>query len=563
VKRLLIVVLLLGGCVKRVPDADTAIVFVAKRVRTMDPSRPTAEAIAWRHGKIIAVGSRREVLNAVPDAVVEEFPNSVIIPGLVDAHAHLASLGRSLSVVSMWGATSEAECVSRVKNAPASAMQGEWLMGRGWDQNDWPGAKYPTKAALDALHPTTPVFFSRVDGHAAWVNSEALKRAGITAATKDPPGGRIMRDEKGEPTGVLIDNAMDAVTAKIPAPTQKELQQQLKVALETCARLGLTQVHDAGMDLATFRQLQSWDMLGGLPVRLYVMADGQGDQAEEYLGLGTFKGRHLEMKAVKLLIDGALGSRGAALHAPYSDEPSQQGLLLLTPEVFEKRAHDFAERGFQVAVHAIGDRANSVVIEGLSKLDPKLRHRVEHAQVLTQADVEKFAKHGLIASFQPTHATSDMPWASARLGPERTRFAYAWKSVLDTGAHVAFGSDFPVEDPNPMLGLYAARTRQDAKGAPQGGWMPEQVLTGEQALAGFTTGAAYAAFAEDRRGQLKEGFDADFLVLPIDPVSDEAKALLDAKVQITVVDGVDVYRLDGLAQVPLRPSPSVAARQAP
>ena len=529
---------------KRVPDANSTIVFVAKRVRTMDSARPTAEAIAWKHGKIVAVGSRREVLEAAgPGAAVEEFPNSVIIPGLVDAHAHLSSLGRSLSVVSCWAATSEAECVTRVKNAPASAMQGEWLMGRGWDQNDWQGAvRFPTRASLDALHPTTPVFLSRVDGHAAWVNSEALRRAGITAATKDPPGGRLIRDEQGEPTGVLIDNAMDAVTAKIPAPTQIELQLQLKVALETCARLGLTQVHDAGMELTTFRQLQQWDMLGALPVRLYVMADGQGDQAEEYLGLGTFTGRHLEMKAVKLLIDGALGSRGAALHAPYSDEPSQQGLLLLTPEVFEERAKSFAERGFQVAVHAIGDRANSVVLEGLSKLDPKLRHRVEHAQVLTEADVEKFKKHGLIASFQPTHATSDMPWAPARLGPGRTRFAYAWKSVLDTGAHVAFGSDFPVEDPNPMLGLYAARTRQDAKGSPQGGWMPEQVLTGEQALAGFTTGAAYAAFAEERRGQLKEGFDADFLVLPIDPVEDDAKALLDAKVQITVVDGVDVYR---------------------
>ena len=248
------------------------------------------------------------------------------------------------------------------------------------------------------------------------------------------------------------------------------------------------------------------------------------------------------MKAVKLLIDGALGSRGAALHAPYSDETGTTGLLLLTPEEFEERARNFSERGFQVAVHAIGDRANSVVIAALAKLDPKLRHRVEHAQVLTADDVTKFAKHGLIASFQPTHATSDMRWATERLGPERTRFAYAWKSVLASGAHVAFGSDFPVEDPNPMLGLYAARTRQDANGGPEGGWMPEQVLTGEQALAGFTTGAAYAAFAEERRGMLKVGFDADFVVLPVDPVSDAPKSLLGAKVQVTVVDGVDVYR---------------------
>ncbi len=528
---------------KRVPDGERTIVFVAKRVRTMDAARPTAEAIAWRHGKILAVGGRSEVLQAAgPGAAIEEFPNSVIVPGLVDAHAHLASLGRSLSIVSLLENTSEAQAVERVKAAPASAHQGEWLMGRGWDQNDWAGQRWPTRASLDAVHPKTPVFLVRIDGHAAWVNSEALRRAGITAATEDPPGGRILRDEQGEPTGVLIDNAMDAVTAKIPAPTDTEVQLRLKVALETCARLGLTQVHDAGMDLRTFRQLQQWDMVRGLPVRLYAMADGQGEDAEQFLGLGTFSGRHLEMKAVKLVIDGALGSRGAALHAPYSDEPSQQGLLLLTPQDFEQRAREFAERGFQVAVHAIGDRANSVVIEALGKLDPKLRHRVEHAQVLIADDVPKFAKYGLIASFQPTHATSDMPWAPARLGVERTRFAYAWKSVLDTGAHVAFGSDFPVEDPNPLLGLYAARTRQDGKGSPPGGFMPEQVLTGDEALAGFTTGAAWAAFAEERRGKLAVGFDADLLVLPVDPVSDSPSALAGAKVQITVVDGVDVYR---------------------
>ncbi len=531
------------ACVKRIPEGERTIVFVAKRVRTMDPVRPTAEAIAWRQGTILAVGSKAEVLAAAgSDAIVEQFPDSVIVPGLVDAHAHLASLGRSLSVVSLLEATGEADAAKRVSAAPASAYQGDWLIGRGWDQNDWAGQQYPSKASLDAAFPKTPVFLSRVDGHAAWVNGEALRRAGITAATVDPPGGRILRDAKGEPTGVLIDNAVDAVAAKIPVPSTEDVQKRLKIALETCARLGLTQVHDAGMDVRTFRQLQSWDMLGALPVRLYVMADGQGDDVAQWLGLGTFTGRHLEMKTVKLVLDGALGSRGAALHAPYTDEPTQQGLLLLTPEVFAQRAREFAERGFQVAVHAIGDRANTVTLDVLATLDPKLRHRVEHAQILTEADVGKFAKYGIIASFQPTHATSDMPWAEARLGPERTRFAYAWKSVLNTGAHIAFGSDFPVEDPNPLLGLYAARTRQDAKGSPPGGWMPEQVLTGDEALAGFTTGAAYAAFAETRRGMLKAGFDADFVVLPVDPVSDAPTSLLGAKVQVTVVGGVDVYR---------------------
>jgi predicted amidohydrolase YtcJ len=542
--RLVLASSLATGCAHRVaPGPETTIVFVAKTVRTMDPQRPVAQAVAWKHGKLVAVGTEREVLAAAgPDVVVERFPDAVITPGLVDAHGHLESLGRSLSTVSLVGVGTEADAVKKVQAAPAAAFQGEWLMGRGWDQNDWPGQQFPTRASLDAVLPETPVFLKRIDGHAVWVNSAALKRAGITAKTPDPDGGRIVRDAKGEPTGVLIDNAIDLMDVKIPPPSDEVLRQRLKAALETCARLGLTQVHDAGIDRRTFKLLQQWDMLGVLPVRLYAMADGQGGEAEEWLGHGTFKGRLLELRAVKLYVDGALGSRGAALHAPYADEPGSKGLLLLSPEAFAHKAKAFSERGFQVAVHAIGDRANTLALDVLSTLDPALRHRIEHAQVLRQEDVERFAKGGVIASFQPTHATSDMPWAEQRLGVERVRFAYAWRSLLDSGAHVAFGSDFPVEDPNPMLGLYAARTRQDLAGQPPGGWLPEQRVSGEEALAGFTSGAAYAAFAEDHRGQLREGFDADLLVLPVDPVSGEPKSVAAMKVLITVVNGVDVFR---------------------
>lgn len=533
-----------AGCAaKRVPTTDSTVVFVAKQVRTLDPQRPVAQAVAWKGGRVLAVGSEREVLAvAGPEAFVERFPRSTIVPGLVDAHGHLESLGRSLSIVSLEPATSEADAVKRTQAAPKTAFQGDWLVGRGWDQNDWPGQQFPTKASLDAAFPTTPVLLGRVDGHAAWVNSEALKRAGITDATRDPVGGRILRDAKGAATGVLIDNAIDLVSAKIPDVTDAELQQRLKLALETCSRLGITQVHDAGMRWRTLRQLQAWDLLGVLPTRLYVMADGQGDEWQLFADQGVFTGRFVEMKAVKLLVDGALGSRGALLHQPYADEPKASGLMMLTPEVFEQRAHTFSERGFQVAVHAIGDKGNTLALDVLSKLKPELRNRVEHAQVLTADDVGRFAKFGIIASFQPTHATSDMPWAETRLGPERVKYAYAWRSVLDAGGKVAFGSDFPVEHPNPLWGLYAARTRQDHAGKPPGGWHPEQRVTGEEALAGFTTGAAYAGFAEERRGQLKVGFDADLVVLPVDPVDDEPKTLLDAKVQVTVVGGIDVYR---------------------
>jgi predicted amidohydrolase YtcJ len=372
-----------------------------------------------------------------------------------------------------------------------------------------------------------------------------LKRAGIGHETKDPDGGRIVRSDAGEPTGVLVDAAVELVMGKVPAASKEELQRRLKTAVETCARLGLTGVHDAGMDLATLRVLRDWDLLGVLPIRIYAMAYVQGAEGDEFLGMGRFKGKKLELRAVKLVADGALGSRGAALEAPYSDEPSQSGLMQLSPGELEAHATKFAEAGFQVAVHAIGDFANALTLDVLGRLEkahPGSRHRVEHAQVLRAQDVGLFAKNGLVASFQPTHATSDMPWAEARLGEARLAHAYAWREVLDTGAHVAFGSDFPVEDPNPLWGLYAARTRQDHEGKPEGGWHPEQRVTGEEALQGFTLGAAWASFAEAERGSLEVGKDADFVVLPVDPVEGEAKALLDAKVQVTVVDGVDVYR---------------------
>jgi predicted amidohydrolase YtcJ len=525
--------------------SDTT-VYVASKIRTLDAKKPFAQAMVVKKGKITFVGERSDAIAAAGfDARVQELPDAIIVPGLVDAHAHLSSLGRSLSLVKLSDAKSAEECVARMKAAGKESWQDDWLLGRGWDQNDWAVKEFPTRAMLDAAFPDSPVWLSRVDGHAAWVNSKALERAGIKKDVKDPQGGRFIRDAKGELTGVLIDNAMDLVAAKIPAATEVQLKQRLKAALEKCSSVGLTGVHDAGMDLTTFRLLQQWDLLGALPLRLYAMADGQGDEAKTYLDRGPYKGRHLQMRAVKFLADGALGSRGAALKAPYSDEPSQSGLLLLTPDELEARALAFADAGFQVAVHAIGDKANTVVIDVLSRLEarhPGGRHRVEHVQVLSGDDVPRIAKAGLVASYQPTHATSDMPWAEARLGKERVRFAYAWRSVLDTGAHVAFGSDFPVEDPEPLAGLYAARTRQDQRGKPEGGWMPEQRVSGDEALRGFTTGSAWAEFAEESRGVLKEGFDADFVALSVDPVDDAPPKLLSAKVLLTVSDGREVFR---------------------
>ena len=532
-----------SGCPKRASTERPAVVVIGMRIRTGDPANPTAQAMALRDGRIVKVGSRAEALEAAgPGAVIDEFPAGVVVPGLVDSHGHLLGLGEALTFAGLWDASDELDAVKRLKNADGNARQGEWLMGEGWDQNDWPSKEFPTRWSLDGELERTPVFATRVDGHAAWVSGEALRRAKITKDTKDPPGGRIVRDKAGEPTGVLIDNAMELVRAKIPPPGPELVKLRLKAAIELCARVGLTGVHDAGLDLLTFETLQRWDAGGSLPIRVYAMANGQGDERDLFLGRGVFKGHRLTLRAVKLLADGALGSRGAALFEPYADEPGQSGLLLLKRELLEQRAQAFAAAGFQVAIHAIGDKANADALEVLEALPKGGRHRIEHAQVLRERDVERFAKAGIIASFQPTHATSDMAWAEARLGAQRAKYAYAWRSVLDSKARVAFGSDFPIEKPDPLLGLYAARTRADANGEPAGGWHPEQKVSAQEALDGFTTGAAYAEHAEDRRGVLKEGFDADFVVLSADPVEDPPQALLSAKVLVTVVDGVDVWR---------------------
>lgn len=538
------------GCAAWRPSEGGSVettVYLARRIRTLDSERPLAEALAVRKGRLHAVGTRQEVLKAAgPEARVVDLGSAVVVPGLVDAHAHLAMLGRNLSVVSLVGADSVEEVVRRLGEATPAAYQGDWLLGEGWDQNRFPSRAFPGRAELDKRFPHTPVVLWRVDTHALWVNGEALRRAGLTRETADPAGGKLVRDERGELTGVLVDNAMKAVLAALPEPTDEQLEARLVRALERCAQAGLTGVHDAGMDLRTFSLLQSWDMVGRLPLRVYAMAWGQGEW-EAYLDRGTYAGRMLEMKAVKLLADGALGSRGAAMHEPYSDAPGEKGLWLLSAEELEARARAFMERGFQVAIHAIGDAANTVVVDVLERVGKEtgttgLRHRVEHAQVLRREDIARLGAAGLVASVQPTHATSDMPWAEARLGRERMKGAYAWRSLKEAGARLALGSDFPIERPEVLAGLYAARTRQDVEGKPEGGWYPEERLTGEEALEGFTAGAAWAAFAEERRGRLVEGWEADFTALTVDPVEDEPAELLRARVVATVVAGEVVYR---------------------
>ncbi|AKQ69307.1 hypothetical protein A176_006219 [Myxococcus hansupus] len=523
-------------------------VYLAERVWTLDAARPRAQALAVRDGRLLAVGTRDEVTAAAgPGARQVDLGAATVVPGLVDAHAHIHGLGRSLTTVRLEQAGSVDEVIHRLSEAPASSFQGDWLLGRGWDQNAWPGGAFPGRQELDARFPSTPVFLTRVDHHAAWVNGEALRRAGITRDTPDPEGGRILKDVHGEPTGVLVDNAMDVVSAVMPPPSRAQLEARLRAALTRCAQVGLTGVHDAGMELDAFRMLQSWDAAGTLPLRVYAMAAGQGDERHTYLDQGPWQGRMLAMRSVKFLSDGALGSRGAALHEDYCDEPGQRGLLLLPPEELASRAHAFMARGFQVCIHAIGDRANTLVLDVLLRASEAtgtqaLRHRVEHAQILRVDDIRRLGAAGLVASVQPTHATSDMRWADARLGQARLKGAYAWRSLRDAGAHLALGSDFPIENPDVLAGLYAARTRQDASGWPASGWRPEERLTAHEALEGFTTGPAWASFDEDRRGRLVAGLDADFVALSEDPLEGPASALVKARVIATVVAGAEVYR---------------------
>ncbi len=552
---LLIGPLLLAGCLWRgrggePPPPKDAVIYVADRVRTLDEAAPLAQAFAVANGRFLAVGSQKEVRRAAgPEARVIHLGAVTVIPGLEDAHAHLLGLGRALGTIDLSGTRSLDEAREKIRAAPPSSFQGEWLIGRGWDQNDWAelGGRFPDRQTLDALWPDRPVALTRVDGHAYWVNSVALRRAQLTRETPDPEGGRILRDAQGEPTGVLVDNAMERVNAVLPQPGDEDRQRWLTAAMTRCAELGLTAIHDAGMDLATFSLLQQWDALDALPLRIYGMVDGSSPDAEQLLDRGPFQGRKLSLQAVKFWADGALGSRGAALHAPYSDEPGHHGLLLLTPEELEERTEAFMRAGFQVAIHAIGDRANTLAIELLARnaaatKTPHLRHRIEHLQIVRPEDLPRMKAAGLIASMQPTHATSDMPWAEARVGPTRLAGAYAWRRVLEAGLPLAFGSDFPVERPDPLHGLYAARTRQDAQGQPPGGWLPDQRLTGEEALRAFTVGSAFAAQAETRRGRIARDLEADFVVLPVDPVDGPPLEVRNQAVLLTVVAGQVVFR---------------------
>jgi predicted amidohydrolase YtcJ len=538
---------ILGVLIVPITFAQADLVIVNANVYTVDSEKPRAEAFAIQDGRFIWVGTTEEARSRFADSRMLDLDGKTVTPGLIDAHAHLMGLGTSLMAANLMGARSIEEIVDRLQAFEADLPDGAWLTGRGWDQNHWPVAEFPTRADLDAAFPDRPVWLRRVDGHAAWANTAALEAAGIDQirAASDPEGGVILRDDEGEPTGVFIDTAMRFVERSVPSPSAEEREEALRRALSETARHGITGVHDAGISLADVELYQQAIDEGWFDLRLYGMIGGRGETFDHFCENGhisQYGNDRLTVRSVKFYMDGALGSRGAALLDDYSDDPGNRGLLMQEPSGLVEDVRRAHECGFQINTHAIGDRGNRVVLDAYAEVIPHEalrdgRHRVEHAQVVALSDLKRFAELGVIASMQPTHATSDMYWAEDRVGGSRILGAYAWQTLLRNGARLAFGSDFPVEYVNPMYGLSAAVTRQDGDSWPEGGWYPEERVTREEALRGFTLDAAYAGFAEDQLGSITPGKWADFIVLDRDIMVVDADQIRDTVVLGTYIAG--------------------------
>ena len=530
------------------PPAD--LIVTNARIYTVDQSHPFVSALAVRDERVQFVGSLSEaMLLRGPNTRVIDAAGRTIIPGMVDAHAHLFELGTFLHNIDLRDTRSYDEIVARVAAAAKNVPAGRWISGRAWDQNKWGDTRFPTHEALSRATPNNPVVLTRVDGHAMLANAAAMRAAGVSATTKDPAGGRIERDARGEPTGVFVDNAMAIIDRVIPPLSHEEMETDALDAIKESNRWGLTGLHDPGEPQNVLELFEELAKAGKMSLRVYAMISDDSAAIEHYFARGpqsALYDSHLWIRAIKLYADGALGSRGAALLDPYTDDPQNSGLLKSTPAHLQDVATRALQHGFQVATHAIGDRGNRIALdayEAALKTVPTVDHRfrIEHVQVLDHADVPRFAKLGIIPSMQAVHQTSDMYWAANRLGPARVLGAYAWRSLLNTGVIIPNGSDFPVERVSPLYSFHAAVSRQDDDNWPPGGWFPEQKMTRAEALESMTIWPAYAAFQEQTLGSLTPGKFADFVILDRDIMTVPDAEILGANVVATYIGGKAVY----------------------
>ncbi len=543
---LLWVGLLLVGCVA--PQSETLRIESVQGYTLSGEDWISFESMVMQDGKVVGTGTTDEMRELAPEATVVDGQGRVMLPGLIDAHAHVVGLGQLLTQVDLTGATSLDETLQRVEQYAIENPESPWIVGRGWNQELWEDTSFPTAQDLDQVVNDRPVFLSRIDGHAAWVNSVALQQGDVTRETQDPVGGRVIRDDQGDPTGILVDAAETYVARFIPQESPEQIEEAISLAIQEMLSLGITGVHDAGVSQGVWQIFQDLDAKGELAVHINAMVGGVTDQTRPWIAKGPVEpsaSSRLSLTGVKIYSDGALGSRGAAMLEPYDDEPENRGLLFYDQSEMNEQVLTAVSNGFQANVHAIGDAANRQVLDALEEAinayPESSRHRVEHAQVVAVEDIPRFAELGLIASMQPTHATSDKNMAQDRIGAERLEGAYAWRTFLDQGTIIAAGSDFPVEPVNPFYGIHASVTRQDRNDEPPGGWLSDEAMTLREALRAFTLDAAYAAKSETLYGSLEPGKMADFILIDRDPFQIPPSELDNIVVLETWVEGKNVF----------------------
>lgn len=536
----LILLCIFTGCQMKNEKVDLIVKDAV--IYTVDSAFSVLEAIAVKNGRIYDTGSTVEIEKKYKADTILSLKGCYIYPGWNDAHAHFVAYGLSLNQVDLMGTSSVEEIIARCK-AYSIKNPGKWITGRGWDQNDWVKKNFPNKYELDEAFPNIPVFLKRVDGHAAWVNSKALELSGVSGKSKIIGGNVKLKN--GEPTGILIDNAIALVEKNIPEPGREEIIAGIIKAQDNCFAVGLTSLSDAGLSKDMVQLIDSLQQQGILKLRINTWLGPSESNFESFVETGIIQNDNLSVRTIKLYADGALGSRGARMIEPYSDDPGNKGLFVTDTGMLREYCTRALENNFQVATHCIGDAANRQVLHLYSELLDEhndRRWRIEHAQIIHPDDFQIFEKYSIIPSVQPTHATSDMYWAEARIGKARLKGAYSYKTLLLQNGWIALGSDFPVEDINPLYGFYAAVARKDRSGYPGEGFRKEEALSRVEALKGMTIWAAKAAFEENYKGSLEKGKLADFVVLDEDIMTSDEARIPEIKVQQTFSGGHPVYR---------------------